>query len=113
MTKAEYAAYLLTPHWARLRDKRLVAAGGRCEACGVRRRLHVHHLQYRNVVDCTAADLRVMCKGCHLTAHRLMQKGVIVLADHPTNAGKWRATKAAVLAVRKLPPLTGRKPSRK
>ncbi len=43
----------------------------RCQACGQREQLEVHHLQHRSQGGSDAADnLIVLCGPCHRAAHR-------------------------------------------
>lgn len=65
-----YQDFLKTPFWKKLtaRKKRLV--GGKCEACGIRRQLQSHHVRYpQNWFDTELSDLKVLCDGCHKSAH--------------------------------------------
>ena len=56
----------------------LSRAGGRCEDCGKKVRLELHHLRYETVIYdeiediCgheTPEDLRALCRECHLSNH--------------------------------------------
>lgn len=40
-----------------------------CEACGSKQFLQGHHLRYRNLTDCTAEDIMVLCEQCHTRWH--------------------------------------------
>jgi 5-methylcytosine-specific restriction endonuclease McrA len=44
-------------------------AGYRCQRCGATLLLEVHHLD-GNPRNNRAENLRVLCDGCHLEAHR-------------------------------------------
>ncbi len=37
--------------------------------CGTRKRLDVHHLNYKNIHDVTVDDLQVLCRKCHNKEH--------------------------------------------
>lgn len=70
MTKAEYAEYLLTPHWQELKRELFRLRGRKCSVCDNRRRVEVHHLTYRTpITDCTVDDLLPLCRYCHRCAH--------------------------------------------
>lgn len=69
MTKEEYSAYLLTPHWKDLRSRKIKAVGPRCQDCGSGKQIQVHHLRYRNIYDVLLDDLKVLCRVHHEAAH--------------------------------------------
>lgn len=48
----------------------LTRAWGRCESCGRRAALDLHHLHYRSVGEEKPEDLRALCRECHDAAHR-------------------------------------------
>jgi hypothetical protein len=64
-----YAAYLKSRHWQRLRAAKLAEVGERCESCGCRGVLHVHHVTYERLRQEELADLQVLCRDCHNDAH--------------------------------------------
>lgn len=61
----DYVEYLQSKEWNRRRSQRLILSNNRCEACGKRKRLHVHHLTYKNVFHETMDDLMTLCDICH------------------------------------------------
>lgn len=61
--------YLLSPHWIDLREKAKLQHGESCTTCGSKRRLDVHHLNYRNIYDVSVEDLQVLCRRCHDAVH--------------------------------------------
>lgn len=76
-----YRDYLASPEWARVRERAIARAGGRCELCGMRPgprngvSLHVHHATYARFGREHLDDLAVLCMrpdgtGCHATAHQ-------------------------------------------
>jgi len=65
-----YEAYVHSPEWATRRRIALVTAGGRCQRCGARGALEVHHLHYRTLGREEEGDLEVLCKTCHPQADR-------------------------------------------
>ncbi len=44
-------------------------AAGRCEKCGERARLQLHHLHYESVGRETPEDLTALCDDCHRGCH--------------------------------------------
>ena len=67
-----YADYLLTPHWAQLKEETFKAHGHSCHACGTLDKLDAHHLVYReNLEDCTTEDMLPLCRSCHQKLHKI------------------------------------------
>ncbi len=69
-----YRLYLHTPHWKSIRDYALRTAGYRCDKCGERAHLEVHHLFYvvggKSVLWHEGLDcLQVLCHHCHSVTH--------------------------------------------
>ena len=64
-----YEKYLLSEHWEHLRRAAFEIARYQCEACGCERDLEGHHLQYRNLFDCTTEDIMCVCYSCHKRWH--------------------------------------------
>jgi len=74
MTKTEYANYLQSEHWRKLRREFIEASGNKCERCEIPRwlaeiaydqDLHVHHKSYANLGNESLDDLEVLCRRCH------------------------------------------------
>ena len=64
-----YAEYLKTEHWQLLRGAKLQLAP-KCEECGAKHELEVHHRFYRpNWFDAKLADLKTLCHHCHIMEH--------------------------------------------
>lgn len=71
-----YKAYLSSDHWKSLRAARVLKDGNRCQRCGRRKNLHVHHTNYHNELPypqgwyaCTVRDVVTLCKNCHKAEH--------------------------------------------
>jgi len=60
-----YREYLESPHWQFVRDAAIWAARERCQLCGSRRDLQVHHRHYGTLGDEGPDDLTVLCRRCH------------------------------------------------
>lgn len=67
--KQAYLEFLKSPFWrhiSRLKKKQV----GRCERCGIRRRLQAHHHTYPDDwYQTKLTDLTVLCDGCHSKIH--------------------------------------------
>ena len=54
----------------KLRDRVLNRDGWRCQCCGSRKDLHVHHLVRRSELGSDALEnLITLCAGCHRRVH--------------------------------------------
>ena len=68
--RAEYNRFMKSDTWGVIRDAKLAIARHRCEKCGARKTLDVHHLTYdRFGGDERMTDLQVLCRPCHNKAH--------------------------------------------
>ena len=67
--------------WAAIRDKILARAGWRCQACGVRRRLDVHHVVKRSQggSDFDLDRLVALCRWCHEQTDAPYERGRLVV----------------------------------
>src|SRR5688500_6936182 len=66
--RRNYEKYLRSNHWRDLRLQKL-SLMPRCENCGDDTYLHVHHVDYKDLLSCTVEDLVVLCEGCHDDLH--------------------------------------------
>lgn len=73
-SKEAYAAYLQSEHWKALRELKLEEGGQMCHACGKSDSLQVHHINYRNWIDCELEDLLVLCAICHKQLHDVLKR---------------------------------------
>ncbi len=60
-----YRIYIHSPAWQVRRERAIQRAGGRCQVCGARKRLQVHHVSYANLGHERDEDLTVLCWACH------------------------------------------------
>jgi len=77
MTKHQIAyrdGYLKSDHWQRVRKAKLKQAGYRCEKCGAKERLDIHHLTYARLGHERMSDLKTLCRGCHTVQHNKDKK---------------------------------------
>ncbi len=68
-SKMDYQKYLQSEHWQNTRKTALTDRNYRCEKCGRRGPLHVHHLTYANLGAERPEDLQVLCEQCHRWEH--------------------------------------------
>jgi hypothetical protein len=68
--RERYVEYINSEHWFDLRRQKIDANGKFCQCCSrFFDTVHVHHIYYRNLHDCTLDDLAVLCPGCHDDFH--------------------------------------------
>jgi hypothetical protein len=69
------------PEWAAIRELVFARAGWRCQACGVRRRLDVHHLVKRSQggSDFDLDRLVALCRWCHDQTDAPYERGRLVV----------------------------------
>lgn len=65
----DYHAYIASPEWFRLRNRKVKSVGFRCEWCRQVKNLNVHHLHYRTLGHEDLDDLQVLCRQCHKHHH--------------------------------------------
>ena len=64
-----YLIYLRSPLWRLRRRLWIVRAGGRCQRCGNRRALSIHHRTYSRLGHERRTDINVLCWPCHQLEH--------------------------------------------
>lgn len=64
-----YQTYLKSEKWRNMRGKILRVRGFKCELCGSKRNLQLHHLTYENLGNEQDGDVIILCKQCHSRAH--------------------------------------------
>lgn len=64
----EYTEYLKSEAWNERRQARLQKAKYRCERCGERDKLDVHHRTYEHLFNEPLNDLIALCQSCHWAA---------------------------------------------
>jgi hypothetical protein len=68
--KIPYKQYLRSPHWIRLKRFIFKQRGHRCEQCGQRTSVELHHLTYENVTHERECDVILLCRQCHEDFHK-------------------------------------------
>lgn len=66
-----YLEYLRTSAWQRKRKQRLALDSYKCQKCGEKKRLQVHHLTYKRRGYEKMSDLVTLCENCHKREHGL------------------------------------------
>ena len=78
--------------WAAIRAAVLARAGWVCEACGVRGRLDVHHVQKRSQggSDFDQDQLVGLCRGCHEQTDAAFDRGRLVTSRSAVGGSRSR-----------------------
>lgn len=90
----EYARYIQSPAWKRKRAAYFRATRlDRCQGCGDKEKLHVHHKTYERLGHENLTDLVVVCETCHALIHQ----------RHRTSANLtlWRATDIVLNSIKR------------
>lgn len=64
-----YQDYLRTDHWRSIRARKLQQSDYKCQLCGCKESLEVHHNTYCRVGSEDMSDLIVLCRECHEKHH--------------------------------------------
>lgn len=67
--RENYAAYMKSDQWEVRRRAAVVRAGCKCQLCGHRGKLDVHHNDYRRLGQELPEDLIALCRPCHDRFH--------------------------------------------
>lgn len=71
----DYQTYIHSEKWRVRRLSKLEQAKHKCEKCGERDGLSVHHLNYNSLGHEASEDLIVLCQSCHWLADEI-RKGL-------------------------------------
>ena len=75
LRRMPFEEYRKTPEWKSLRNRVLILAGNRCQACGTNEKpLDSHHNTYERYGDELLADLTVLCRRRHEYFHERLPK---------------------------------------
>ena len=66
-----YQEYLESEFWKQKRKWILIAFGNKCCRCGTKKKLQVHHTNYRNVGNEGINDIKGLCWDCHKEEHNV------------------------------------------
>jgi hypothetical protein len=73
--KKEHSAFIASSEWAKIRVDLFMLRGEKCEQCGRKKNLHIHHLTYERFGgDEEPEDLIILCAKCHMLEHGLIKK---------------------------------------
>lgn len=72
--KLPYPEYLETKHWKQVRKAALKAIGHKCQLCGKKKRLNVHHNNYQCLWKETLRDVVILCRDCHKIFHGILDE---------------------------------------
>lgn len=74
MLNKAYRNYIYSPQWRAKCDLYWRTHGKYCQACGSRKKLHVHHMDYARFKNEPLTDLMGLCYTCHTEVHALHRK---------------------------------------
>lgn len=68
-----YKEYLQSEHWYDVRNRfyKSKLCKNRCEACGNRDNLNLHHKTYKRIGQEWLNDLVLLCHSCHKSLHKI------------------------------------------
>lgn len=66
-----YYSYINSSRWSKKRKAAVERAGFKCEICGAKARLEVHHLTYSTLGNEPPEHLQVLCEDCHCNRHEI------------------------------------------
>jgi 5-methylcytosine-specific restriction endonuclease McrA len=55
--------------WKSKRKQAFKLYGRKCDTCGAKKNLHVHHKTYANLFNEKMEDLQILCEPCHMKLH--------------------------------------------
>lgn len=74
--KENYDVFLNSNYWKYVRDLKIATSGGKCQICGCRKGLNVHHNTYAHHYNehLHLEDLVVLCSKCHEKFHNIVKQ---------------------------------------
>lgn len=69
----KYKKYLLSDEWAQLKIDLFNQRSKKCEKCGSKKQICVHHKNYNNIFKEEPSDLIILCKKCHEKEHGILR----------------------------------------
>jgi 5-methylcytosine-specific restriction endonuclease McrA len=91
--------------WAAIREQVLSRAGWHCQACGVRRRLDVHHVVKRSQggSDFDLDRLVALCRWCHAQTDAPFERGRLVVTPQGKGQFTFELVRAPGVEIRGSP----------
>jgi 5-methylcytosine-specific restriction endonuclease McrA len=74
--RQKYEAYIRSTRWKNMR-KDILRIRDRCEGCGTKHFLELHHKTYERLGRESPSDLEVLCRSCHERADRERERHVV------------------------------------
>lgn len=87
MMDQKYKDYLKSDDWAQIRIE-IITKRKRCERCGSKNKLQIHHKHYKNIFHEEPEDLELLCNNCHQKEHSIKAKKKIKPKKHLTTKQK-------------------------
>jgi len=69
---SKYRKYLQSKEWLETRLD-ILTTRKKCERCGSKHQLQVHHKTYKNIFNEEPDDLELLCAKCHQNEHNLLK----------------------------------------
>ncbi|QQV92427.1 HNH endonuclease [Streptomyces phage Forrest] len=70
----EYKRYIGSDRWKLVCARYWTTFGRKCQACGSRKNLHVHHNTYERFGRERLSDLTGVCQSCHKAIHAIHRR---------------------------------------
>ena len=70
-----YDNFLASDWWKMKREAIFEAKGKKCEICGSKFRVEIHHKTYQHLGNERLDDVLVVCHSCHSKIHKKTQEG--------------------------------------
>lgn len=67
----KYHDYLRSEQWEAIRDVVIKDRNRKCERCGSKKNLQVHHKTYERIFNEDLSDLELLCRPCHKKEHNI------------------------------------------
>ena len=74
MANNRYRSYLKSSEWAKIKIYLFESRGKKCERCGSKKRIQVHHKTYERIFNEDPSDLELLCELCHEKEHGITRK---------------------------------------
>ena len=91
-----YSEYIKSEHWRLLRGAKLQVSP-RCEKCGGKEELEVHHVIYASDLHLTKiSELKTLCHHCHILEHAKQWVRIYPKKEKPVKKDKAARLKARI-----------------